>query len=127
MLTIKSCYLHWNFSVKGKAKLWFESYFKNRYQRVLITNNELNQNDIFIWEDIKHGVLQGSILGPLLFLFYINDLPTTINNKSIPILFADDTSVLVTSPNKNDFQINITAAFNCINEQLNANLLSIIF
>jgi len=64
-------------------------------------------------------------LGPLLFLFYVNDLPRTINDKSIPVLLADDTSILVTSPNKNDFQINITAALNCINEWLNANLLSI--
>ena len=46
---------------------------------------------------------------------------------SIPILFADDTSILVTSPNKNDFHINVTAAVNCINEWLNANLLSINF
>jgi len=115
------------YGVKWKAKLWFESYFRIRYQRVLNTSNDFNQNDISAWEDIKHGVPQGSILGPLLFLFYINDLPTTINDKSIPILFANDTSILVTSPNKNDFQINITAAFNCINEWLNANLLSINF
>ena len=113
------------YGVKGKAKLWFESHFRIRYQKVLITNNEINQNYISTWEDIKHGVPQGSILGPLLFLFYINDLPTTINDKSIPILFADGTSILVTSPNKNDFQINITGAFNCINEWLHANLLSI--
>jgi len=115
------------YSVKGKAKLWFESYFRNRYQRVLITNIVLNGNYFSIWEEIKHGVPQGSILGPLLFLFYISDLPKAINNKSIPILFADDTSILITSPNKNNFHIKITAAFNFINEWLNTNLLSINF
>jgi hypothetical protein len=78
-------------------------------------------------EEIKRGVPQGSILGPLLFLFYISDLPKAMNDKSIPILFAYDTSILITSPNKNDFQIKITAALNFINEWLNTNLLSINF
>jgi len=101
--------------LKGKAKLWFESYFSNRYQRVLITNNVLNRNYFSTQEEIKLGVPQGSILDPLLFLFYVNDLLKAINDKSIPILFADDTSLLFTSPNKNDFQLNITTGFNLIN------------
>ena len=42
-------------------------------------------------------------------------------------MFADNTSILVSSPNKYDCQINVTAAFNCVNEWLNANLLSINF
>jgi hypothetical protein len=66
-------------------------------------------------------------LGPLFFLFYINDLPKATNNKSIQILFADDTIILITSPNKNDSQIKITTAFNFINEWLNTNLPSINF
>jgi len=69
----------------------------------------------------------GINFGPIVFPFYINDLPKAINNKSIPILFADDTSILITSPNKNNFQIKIIAAFNFINEWLNTNLLSINF
>ena len=112
--------------VKGKAKLWFESYFSSRYQRVSITNNVLNWNYFPTWEEIKHGIPQGSILGPLLFLFCINDLPKAINDKSIPVLFADDTSILITSPKKN-FQHEITAAFNFINEWLNTDLLFINF
>jgi hypothetical protein len=115
------------YGIKGKGKLWFESYFRNGYQRVLITNNMLNLNYFATWEEIKHGVPQESILGPLLFLFYISDLPKAINDKSIPVLLADDTSILITSPNKNYFQIKITAAFNFINEWLNTNLLFINF
>ena len=81
------------YGVKGKAKLRFESYFSSRYQRVSITNSVLNWNYFSTWEEIEHGVLQGSILVSL-FLFYINDLPKAINDKSIPILLAYDTSIL---------------------------------
>jgi hypothetical protein len=58
----------------------------------LVTNNDLNQNDFFTREEIKHGVPQGSILGQLLFLLYTNDLARTINDKNKPRLFADNTS-----------------------------------
>jgi hypothetical protein len=115
------------YGVKGKEKLWFESYFSNRYQRVSITNNALNRNHLSKWQEIQHGVPQGSILGPLLFLFYINDLHKTINDKAIPILFVDNTSILMTSPNKDDFQLKLTTAFNIINEWLHTNLLSMNF
>ena len=51
------------------------------------------------WEIIKHGVPQGSILGPLLFFLYINDYSETINGKSKPVLFTDDISMIFTSSN----------------------------
>jgi hypothetical protein len=56
-----------------------------------------NENGNFItstWSKVEHGVPQGSVLGPLLLLIcIINDLPKFINEKSVPILFADDTSI----------------------------------
>jgi hypothetical protein len=113
------------YAAKGKAKLRFKSYLRNRYQRVLITSTNLNLNDFSTWGKIKHAVPQGSILGPFLFLLYINHLPKSINDKTVPILFADDTSLLVTSPNNNDLCVKINTAFHCINEWFKVNQLTI--
>jgi hypothetical protein len=55
------------------------------------------------WGTIKHGVPQGSIFGPLLFIIYINNLPPTINNLAIPIIFADETSIIIYSKNLDYF------------------------
>jgi hypothetical protein len=52
---------------------------------------------------MKHGVPHGSILEPPFFITHINDLPLRINSVSDPILFADDTSVIITSRNFEDF------------------------
>jgi hypothetical protein len=52
-------------------------------------------------------------------------LPRTVNDKTVPILFADDTSVIVKSPNSRDFKTNMDTAFNCVNKWFKVNLLSI--
>jgi len=115
------------YGAEGKTLLWFKSYLSNRYQRVILNNNVSCQNLSSTWQKITQGVPQKSILGPLLFLIYINDLPKIINDIAIPILFADDTTILITSPNKSDFERTITIALNLLNEWCNTNLLSINF
>ena len=62
-----------------------ENYLKNRKQRVVL-NGQTSE-----WKDILAGVPQGSVLGPILFLIYINDLPDGLISNAK--LFADDTSI----------------------------------
>ena len=83
------------YGVNDKAKLWFESYLNNRYMRVQISDEGLNQMSFSAWEKITDGVPQGSVLGPLLLLIYVNDLPRTINDKTVPILITGDKSIIV--------------------------------
>jgi hypothetical protein len=88
----------------------YKSYLTNRYQRTLLFNE--NGTTTSSWAKNEHGVPQGSVLGPLLFLIFINDLPKFVNGKSVPILFADDTSILLSHSNPTDFNNNINTIQN---------------
>ena len=79
--------------INGKLINLLKSHLSNRKQRVHINGSESD------WGEIESGVPQGSVLGPLLFLIYINDLEIGI--KSHIKFFADDTSLfsIVGDPN----------------------------
>ena len=74
-----------SFGVSGDLLELVKNFLSNRFQRVVL-NGQTSE-----WAKINAGVPQGSVLGPLFFLIYINDLTDRIS--SIVKLFADDTSL----------------------------------
>ena len=78
-----------HYGIRGLALKWFESYLTDRHQFVTINGVDSCPRSI------QYGIPQGSILGPLLFVIYINDLPN-ISNLAKFILYADDANIIVT-------------------------------
>lgn len=79
---------------------WFRSYLSERSQKVIINNYESSA------QNIRYGIPQGSILGPLLFLLYINDLPLYVDH-SMSDLYADDTTIHFSSNSISDINIKL--------------------
>ena len=90
----------------------------------MIKANNLNKS-FSSWKTIKCGVLQGSVLGPLLFLIYINDLPVSISKTAKSILFADDISITVTNENKTEFRHTLQIAMIGISNWFQSNSLTL--
>jgi hypothetical protein len=98
------------------------SYLEGRYQKVILDNNLSNSNSG--WGEIRHSVPQGSILGPLLFLLYVNDWPKIVNDNAEVVLYADDTSIIITSLIPTDFTNSANKILQDINKWFTTNLLS---
>ena len=83
--------------VSGVSLAWFQSYLTSRFQRTVIGQATSCNRRASV------GVPQGSILGPLLFSIYINDLPTCLKHTSVT-LFADDTALYCSAKSSSDLQ-----------------------
>jgi hypothetical protein len=106
------------------AKLLLESHLSDRHQRVQIINSNLNQNTVSKWAKVRYNFPLGSVLGLLLYLLYMNDLLKVTESKATSVLFADNTSILTTSPNTTKLLNDINIIFKQINIWFEANLLS---
>jgi len=113
------------YGITGKLLSLIQSFLQDRYQKVLININPTPVGTSSSWRTVKHGVPQGSILGPLLFLVYINDLPSLAGTNSKIVLFADDTSTIITSSNQEELKITLYKTLFDINLWFKANLLSL--
>ena len=73
------------YGICGNPHLWLSNFLSNRVQRVLVNGCSSD------WVGVQSGVHQGSVLGPLLFILYVNDMPDLILSNMR--MFADDTKI----------------------------------
>ena len=105
-----------HYGIRGKSLKWFQSYLSNRKQYVTYNGVSSPVNNIIC------GVPQESILGPLLFLLYINDLGKICSSTTL-ILFADDTNLLKSGSNLSDIQNELNTELSKISAWLKTNKL----
>ena len=85
------------YAILRVSEYWFRTYLTNRRQKVEVKSPTMALKFFSDWGMLKHGVPQ--VVGPLLFIIYINDLPLTISSASEQVLFPDDISVIISSRN----------------------------
>ena len=108
----------YKYGIRGVAHDWITSYLTSRSQYALY--NDVSSSTI----GVTCGVPQGSILGPLLFLLYVNDI-ANVSTSLTPILFADDTNIFLEGNHINDMIIKINREMLRIMDWINANKLSL--
>ena len=107
-----------NYGIRGVALNWIKSYFHNREQ--FVQYNNVTSSQLIT----QCGVPQGSILGPLLFILYINDLPNA-SRIIEPLLFADDTSICYSHSDPVVLASVLNEALQSIGSWMRANKLSV--
>jgi retron-type reverse transcriptase len=105
--------------IRGIARDWFESYLKNRTQ--IMKYKDICSDPI----EVSYGVPQGSILGPILFLLYMNDLCCMKLTNSRIVSYADDTVLLFSGSTWKETEYVSQVGFNMISDWLDGSLLSL--
>jgi hypothetical protein len=106
------------YGVTGTILKLIKSYLEGKYQKVILDNNLPHSNSD--WGEIRHDGPQGSILGPLLSLLYIINLPKIVNDNA-----DNNTSIIITSPNLTDFTNSANKILQDISKWFTTNLLSL--
>jgi len=107
-----------HYGIRGTLIKWFTSYLSNRQQHVSVMGfDSKNQN-------VNHGVPQGSVLGPLFFPIYVNDIHRSIKRSST-YHFADDTNLLTIAKNPKKLQSILNKDLNSLYKWLLANKISL--
>jgi len=98
---------------------WLKSYLSNRSQYVILNNAQSTMLSV------DYGVPQGSVLGPLLFLIYINDIGNIPNLPAYPKIFADDTNIFINASNLIKLNRDCQDAIDRISDWMLANRLTV--
>ena len=107
-----------HYGVRGLSNQWFRSYLTNRQQYVSISGVDSMKRPV------NHGVPQGSVLGPILFLIYINDLHYALHNSQTN-LFADDTCLLSSDSDLQSLETKVNSDLARLSSWLRANKISL--
>lgn len=106
------------YGIRGVASSWFRSYLGNRQQYIVYKKSSSSCKRISV------GVPQGSILGPILFLIYINDITRSSNILNF-LLFADDTTIFLKGNDVNELKLILDRELSLLTEWLRANKLTL--
>ena len=106
------------YGIRGVASEWLKSYLQERQQYVHIKNTNSDT------QKVTHGVPQGSVLGPKLFIIYINDICTALKSLKC-VLFADDTSLYSTGKDLDQLINTVKGELEALKKWFDANKLSL--